>query len=119
MYDPMGESYNDYDEREVTGGNDGTPCFWGFTLSGSVSLEELACFYGLKVPGLEPRITLASYLGRNGDGSLHPGYRVTLGGAALRVLEMADGAVRKVGLELRPTRLHQPQRRGFRQRRVA
>ena len=119
MYDPMGESHNDYDEREISGSNYGGQCFWGFTLSGSVSLEEVARFYGLKVPGLEPRTTLASYLGRNGNGGLEPGYSVRLGGAALLVLEMAEGTVRKVGLELRPARLHQPQRRGFRQRRVA
>lgn len=100
---------NGYEAREPTGLSREPQHFWGFTLSGSASLEALARFYGLRVPGLEPGITLSRYLERDGNGSLRPGYRAAVGGAELRVLAMNEGAVSKVGLELRPARLHRPQ----------
>jgi hypothetical protein len=85
--------------------------FWGFTLNGSTSLEAVARFYGLKVPGLAPEITLGEYLGRSCYGSLHPGCRVVVGSAALQILEVEEGVVRKVGLKFLPVALRQARRR--------
>ncbi|MGQ0751347.1 MAG: transporter associated domain-containing protein [Betaproteobacteria bacterium] len=82
--------------------------FWGFTLSGGAKLEELARFYGLKIPDLEAAATLAGYLGRAGNGAVRPGYRAVVDGADLLVLETENGIARKVGLELRPRRRHTP-----------
>ena len=80
--------------------------FWGFTLNGSTSLDAIARFYGLKVAPLEPEMTLGNYLGRI-CGSLRPGSRVAVGGVELRILEIGEGAVRKVGLEFLPATLRQ------------
>lgn len=83
--------------------------FWGFTLNGNTSLDAVARFYGLKVPQLQPEITLGNYLGRI-CGNLRPGSCVAVGGAELRILEIDEGAVRKVGLEFLPATLHQSRR---------
>ena len=83
--------------------------FWGFTLNGNTSFAAIARFYGLKVPWLQPEITLGNYL-RRICGTLRPGSRVAVGGAELRILEIGEGTVRKVGLEFLPVTLHQSRR---------
>ena len=115
MYDLLGEPYHGHDEHDSTEAICELQSFWGFTLSGGASLEEVARFYGLSVPGLEPGTTLTAYLSRNGGGSLHPGYCVTVGGVDLLVLETENGVVRRVGLKLRPAGVRRPQRRSRRQ----
>ncbi|MBI4206323.1 MAG: hypothetical protein HY527_14980 [Betaproteobacteria bacterium] len=85
--------------------------FWGFTLNGSTSLEAVARFYGLKVPGLEPGMTVADYLGRICYGAPRPGYRLALGGVELIVQEIEEGTVRKVGIGFPPMTLRPPRRR--------
>jgi hypothetical protein len=100
-----------HEERTATVQTREQQSFWGFTLNGSTSLEAVARFYGLKVPGPEPEITLGSYVGRNCYGSLRPGYRVAVGGAELRILEVEEGRVTKVGLEFLPVTLRQSRRR--------
>jgi NhaP-type Na+/H+ and K+/H+ antiporter len=74
--------------------------FAGFTFAGDQNLDALAGFYGLSVPVLEPRITLADYLARTCYGSPRPGYRVELGNVELIVQQLEEGAITKVGLRL-------------------
>jgi len=76
--------------------------FAGFTFSGNQNLEALVGFYGLTVPALEPRITLAEYLAGTCYGSPHPGYRIALGNVELIVQELEEGVITKVGLRLLP-----------------
>ena len=96
------------EERSYGESETNSETFWGFTLSGGANLEEVARFYGLKIPELEPAATLAGYLARNGNGEIRPGYRLAVGGAELLVLETDNGAARKIGLALRPRRRHAP-----------
>jgi len=106
------ESRHDGHEENRYSRMDSEPRFWGFTFSGNVRLEDLAQFYGLKVPELEPGLTLNAWLERDGDGRLKPGHRAVVGGAQLHVLEMTGGAVHKVGLELKPARARRTPRLG-------
>jgi hypothetical protein len=76
--------------------------FAGFTFTGNQDLEALAGFYGLTVPALAPRITLAEYLAGTCYGSPHPGYRIALGNVELIVQELEEGIITKVGLRLPP-----------------
>jgi hypothetical protein len=85
--------------------------FWGFTLNGNTSLEAVASFYGLKVPELAPNVTLGEHLGRSCYGELHPGCRLVVGSAELRILEVEKDAVKKVGLRFLPVTLRQARRR--------
>jgi NhaP-type Na+/H+ and K+/H+ antiporter len=85
--------------------------FWGFTLNGNTSFEAVASFYGLKVSGLAPNVTLGEHLGRSCYGELHPGCRLVVGSAELRILEVEKGAVKKVGLRFLPVALRQTRRR--------
>lgn len=103
MYESYEARHDGHEENRYSRMDSG-PRFWGFTFSGNVRLEDLAQFYGLKMPGLEPGLTLNAWLERDGNGPLKPGHRAVVGGAQLHVLEMTDGAVRKVGLELKPAR---------------
>ncbi|MGQ0522705.1 MAG: hypothetical protein ACT4P8_03465 [Betaproteobacteria bacterium] len=73
--------------------------FAGFTFSGNQSLEVLADFYGLSLPGLDRRISLGNYLKQSCYGAPRCGYRMALGHAELCVLEVEEGAVTKVGLK--------------------
>jgi hypothetical protein len=82
--------------------------FWGLTLSGSVSVGDIARFYGLNIPHSECGMTLAVYLKRMGNGGLHPGYRASVGKADFVVLETENGTARKIGLAMRPAREHKP-----------
>lgn len=99
MYDAFGEPHGGSEECRPAGGGK-SQAFWGFTLSGNANLQDVARFYGLDVPGLEANLTLHGYLCRRSTGSLEPGYRAGVGAAELLVLEMAEGAVKRVGLEL-------------------
>jgi NhaP-type Na+/H+ and K+/H+ antiporter len=72
--------------------------FGGFTFSGNQSLEVLAEFYGLSLPGLDRRISLGNYLKQSCYGVPRSGYRMALGHAELCVLEVEEGVVTKVGL---------------------
>jgi NhaP-type Na+/H+ and K+/H+ antiporter len=76
--------------------------FAGFTFEGNQNLATLAGFYGLTVPALGPRITLAQYLAGTCYGSPHPGYRIALGNVELIVQELEEGVITKVGLRLLP-----------------
>lgn len=108
MYDAFEKRY-DAHEKETYGESDrNSDGFWGFTLSGNARLEDVARFYGLKVRDLKPAVTLGAYLAHNGSGCVRPGHRASVGGADLLVLETQDGAVKRVGLELRPARWHMP-----------
>ena len=108
MYEPYGARHNGHEERRYSPIGPEPHRFWGFTFSGSVRLEELVRFYGLRVDRLEPGLTLNRFLERVCNERLRPGHRAVVGGAELRVLEMSNGAVQRVGLELRPTRLRRP-----------
>jgi hypothetical protein len=98
-------------ERRASGRMAGQRPFWGFTFNASTAFETVARFYGLKVPGLAPEVTLGDYLGRNCYGNLHPGYRLVVGSAELRIIEIEKGIVRKVGLKFLPVALRQARRR--------
>jgi NhaP-type Na+/H+ and K+/H+ antiporter len=111
MYNENEKWHDTHEERRYGESGRSSEIFWGFTLSGNARLEDVARFYGLKVPDLTPAVTVGAYLAHNGNGQLRPGYRAAVGGAELQVLEAEDGAVRKVGLELRPARHHRPWRR--------
>jgi len=111
MQKTLAERHDAHVERSATVQTGERQPFWGFTLNGGTSLEAVARFYGLKVPGLEAEITLGSYLGRHCCGSLGPGYRVAVGGAELRILEVEEGRVAKVGLAFPPVTLRQSRRR--------
>lgn len=76
--------------------------FGGFTFCGNQNLDALAGFYGLALPSLEPRITLAQYLARTCYGTPCPGYRIMIGSVELIVRELEEGAITKVGLRLLP-----------------
>jgi NhaP-type Na+/H+ and K+/H+ antiporter len=115
MYDAFGERPGGSEECRPAGGQACTPdTFWGFTLSGSAKLKEVARFYGFDVPGLEAHLTLHGYFCRSGNGGLQPGYRASIGAVELLVLEVADGAVKRVGLEMPRVARVQSRRRGRR-----
>jgi NhaP-type Na+/H+ and K+/H+ antiporter len=111
MQKTLAERHDAHVEHSATVQTGERQPFWGFTLNGSTSLEAVARFYGLKVPGLEAEITLGSYLGRHCYGILRPGHRMAVGGVELRILEVEEGRVTKVGLEFLPATLHPSRRR--------
>lgn len=93
--------------------------FWGLILNGSVSLDDIARFYGLNIPHSERSTTLAGYLKRMGNGGVHPGYHASAGAADFVVLETENGAARKIGLALRPAREYKPRLHFNKRRRAA
>jgi hypothetical protein len=96
------ESSGGVEHTKIHSRSDDSPFFAGFTFSGDQELEALAGFYGLSVPVLKPRISVAEYLARTCYGSPRPGYRVELGSAELIVRQLEEGAITQVGLRLLP-----------------
>src|SRR5882672_9176948 len=75
----------------------------GFTLSGDLSLQSLAQFYGLRVPAAEPVNTLADYLARRCSGQPRVGDRALCARRVeLVVQEMERGTISKVCLRIMP-----------------
>ncbi|HET9663614.1 MAG TPA: transporter associated domain-containing protein [Burkholderiales bacterium] len=114
MYDEFKEWRDAHEKRIYAASNRNSDGFWGFRLSGNAKLEEVARFYGLKVPDLKPAVTLSAYLGHKRNGSSSTGQRTPVGGADLLILETEDGKVSRVGLEFRLARRHRSSPRGGR-----
>lgn len=117
MYQELNRWYGEEGHTHAESGGNSSG-FWGFTLSGSVSLGDIARFYGLKIPYSEWSMTLAGYLQRGGHVVMHPGYRASAGGAEFVVLETENGTARKIGLVLRPAREHKPWLRRTKKRKL-
>lgn len=98
-------------QRAATWGGGEYDRYPGFTLNGSTSLEAVAAFYGLKVPGLEAGMSVADYITKTCYGPPRAGYRLALNGVELVVQVIEEGLIRRVGLRFLPLALRHPRRR--------
>lgn len=98
-------------ERRIAAQREENIFFAGFTFSGNQRLKALTTFYGLTVPGVKSRTTLAEYLAQSCYGDPRPGYRIGLGRAELIVRATEEGAITRVGLRLVPPAPHRHERR--------
>jgi len=72
----------------------------GFTFDGQQSLGSLAHFYGIATDAIRAGTTLADFLMRYCRGEPQRGFRPPLGTVDFVVLEVSDGRITNVRLEL-------------------
>jgi cell volume regulation protein A len=87
---PLGEA----EEHEQT------EYFGDFTLNGDARMQELAGVYGISVPPLAKRLTLAEFLDKRFHKRCVVGDRVLLGALELVVREIDNATVSKVGVRV-------------------
>ena len=82
------------------GGHAPPPGMPEFPLAGSTTVEQLELTYGVPVDELDPMATLGDVIARRLGDRLEVGRAVRFGPLKLRALEVADGTVSLVGLQI-------------------
>ncbi len=76
------------------------PFFGEFAFGGATRLQDLETFYGLKVVGHDPLLTVAGLFAEKFESKPEVGDHLPLGGAVLVVREIVDDQVVRAGLQL-------------------
>lgn len=76
------------------------PFFGEFAFAGTTRLQDLETFYGLKVVGHDPLLTVAGLFAEKFENKPEVGDHLPLGGAVLVVREVQDDRVVRAGLQL-------------------
>ncbi len=76
------------------------PFFGEFAFDGAIRLQDLETFYGLKVVGHDPLLTVAGLFAEKFENKPEVGDHLPLGGAVLVVREVQDDQVVRAGLQL-------------------